>query len=308
VNDVLIFVNPIAGRGKGKAIASRISRALSRAGMTPRVMSKAAHQLADTELLGESPATAMISIGGDGTLRGAVERMLAFGGGDPSNVPPVLVVPLGTANLMSRHLGLAWDEPSIGRQVVEAIANRQIMQLDAARANDRLFLLMAGVGIDAAVVHELDRIRNGPIDLTSYALPAVLALHKYDYPSLTVEIDGKIVFNNEPAMAFVGNAPEYGTGFPILSQARSDDGMLDVCVLPCRSHRHIVRLLMAVVAGDHIHQEGVVYAKARSIRITSPQQVPVQIDGDASGHTPLKIDLLPKRLAFIVNRQVGSRL
>jgi diacylglycerol kinase family enzyme len=49
-------------------------------------------------------------------------------------------------------------------------------QLDAATANGELFLLMAGIGLDAKIVHELDRLRSGPIDLTSYALPAALAL------------------------------------------------------------------------------------------------------------------------------------
>ena len=62
----------------------------------------------------------------------------------------------------------------------------------------------------------------------------------------------------------------------------------------------VVKLLMAVATGDHVHEEGVIYQKGRSIQIDSPQPVPVQIDGEASGHTPLSIELLPFRLPFIV--------
>lgn len=305
-DEVFIFANPIAGRGKGKAVTARIVRALEQQGYRARHFQKAASELADEELHSEKPPLAMVTIGGDGTLRGAVERMLTFCGGVASKVPSVVVVPLGTANLMARHLSLRWNLRNVGPEVVACIAARRLAHLDVAMANDRIFLLMAGVGMDAAIVHELDRVRSGPIDYTSYALPAVLALQKYDYPALRVHVDGKLVFDSLPGMAFVGNAAEYGLGFPILTHAVSTDGLLDVCVLPCRSRQEVIMHLMAVATGDHIHQEGVVYLKCKSVRIESAQQVPVQIDGEASGHTPLKIDLLPERLRFIVRESVGS--
>ena len=228
----------------------------------------------------------------------AAERLLRFANDDAWRVPPILVVPLGTANLMSRHLAVDWNKAE--NQIAAAITNQKIISLDTARANEDLFLLMVGVGIDAAVVHEMDRLRSGPIDFSSYALPAILALQQYDYPPLRVEVDGKILVSDLPAMAFVGNVPEYGTGFPILTEAKSDDGVLDICVLPCRSRLEVLRLLMATATGDHVREEGVIYARGRSVRIDTLRPVPVQIDGDAAGHTPLVIDLLPSRLRFIV--------
>jgi YegS/Rv2252/BmrU family lipid kinase len=298
--DVFIFANPIAGRGRGKQIAVRIAQQLKHEKFNVHRFEKPAAATSDAELASAAGAYAAITIGGDGTLRAAVERLIAFSSGDLKRIPPVLVVPLGTANLMSRHLGIAWDDETIATQVAIALLNGKTQYLDAARANGRLFLLMAGVGIDAMVVHELDRLRSGPIDLTSYALPALLAIHRYDYPPLHVEIDGEVVCHNTPAMAFVGNTPEYGTGFPILTQARSDDGLLDVCVLPCRTRLQVIRLLMHAATGDHVREEGVIYRKAKKVKIASPQEVPVQIDGDAAGHTPLEIELLPFKLPFIV--------
>ena len=79
------------------------------------------------------------------------------------------------------------------------------MMLDAARANGRLFLLMAGVGLDATVVHELDRVRRGSISYASYAMPILATLGRYDFPHLNVEVDGKRLVENQPALAFVGN-------------------------------------------------------------------------------------------------------
>src|SRR5207248_2880051 len=105
--------------------------------------------------------------------------------------PPLLTVPMGTANLLGRHLGTLWPDRDLATRVAEAIGAMRTVRLDAATANDELFLLMAGIGLDAKIVHELDRLRSGPIDLTSYALPAALALGFYTYPALTVWVDGK---------------------------------------------------------------------------------------------------------------------
>jgi YegS/Rv2252/BmrU family lipid kinase len=298
LQEAFVFANPIAGRGRGSAFAARIARQLRDAGIHPRIFRKAIDQISDEELRSEQSPLAVIVIGGDGTLRAVAERLLQFADHDAARVPPILVAPLGTANLMAKHLNISWNDSA--DPICTAVLNQKIVSLDAAMANQRLFLLMVGVGIDAAVVHEMDRLRSGPIDLTSYALPALLALQQYDYMPLSVEVDGTAILKNRPAMAFVGNVSEYGTGFPILTDAKSDDGLLDVCVLPCKSRLDVLRLLMLAAAGEHVSEEGVGYVRGRSVRIDSPRAAPVQIDGEASGHTPLKIELLQSRLRFIV--------
>jgi diacylglycerol kinase (ATP) len=295
VPSLIIFANPIAGRGKGRAIARRLATRLSRDGYTAHTILERADASDVSERARD--ATAAIVIGGDGTLRGVARHLYATLRG---RIPPLLVVPMGTANLMGVHLGLQWNDAALEDQVSAALARHQILELDAARANGDLFLLMAGVGVDARVVHELDRLRSGPIDLTSYVLPAALALGFYDYPPLEVTLDGKSIFASRPAMAFVGNIREYGTGFPILPHARPDDGLLDVCVLPCQSRAQVLKLILCAAAGEHLQEEGVIYAKGKHVRIQSPREVPIQVDGEAAGHTPVEIDLLPTRIPFIV--------
>jgi diacylglycerol kinase (ATP) len=307
---VLLLANPIAGRGRGGRIAAALQDVLGRAGVEVRVFLQRADRIEPRALrdaVGDDADSAAISIGGDGTLRGVAEALVgAFAGDDDSvtaadhHIPPLLVVPLGTANLMGKHLGVDWHRRSFEEAVLDAIRRRQTVQLDAARADGKIFLLMAGIGIDAAVVHQLARVRKGPIDLSSYVLPAALALGNYRYPPLRVIVDGTEVFPMSPGMAFIGNVPEYGTGFPILPMARSDDGLLDVCVLPCASPQEAIHLVLRAAAGEHVDAEGVVYTKGTRVRVESPQDIPVQVDGDAAGHTPVDIDLLPVRLPFIV--------
>jgi diacylglycerol kinase family enzyme len=314
-DQVLIFANPIAGRGRSRDMAARLERRLRRDGYAVRVLFDRPESVPDAVL--PADATVALVIGGDGTLRAVADRLLAPSGVSlagvtagqpevtvppPAAMPPLLVIPLGTANLMGRHLGIKWDEANLEDQVSRAVARRQVSGLDAARANGRLFLLMAGIGFDAHVVHELDRVRDGPIGYASYILPAAMAFGSYQYPSLRVTVDGREVFTPAPAVAFVGNVAEYGTGFPMLPHARPDDGLLDVCVLPCGSRGDVMRLFLQAAVGEHVLADGVVYTKGKRVIVETagPRPAPIQLDGDAFGQTPLTVDLLPVRLPFIV--------
>lgn len=292
-DSILIFANPIAGRGSGAQIASELERLFSQQGLHARKYLEKPIDLQDQDLC--TPARAAIVIGGDGTLRGVAERLLQAG-----SVPPLLPVPLGTANLMGRHLGIRWNPDHVAEQVSHAVHTGKIRHLDAGRANNQLFLLMAGVGFDAQVVYHLDRLRRGPIQVWDYAVPAALSLLSPPVWPLRVSLDGNEIFPLQSGLAFVGNLSEYGTGFPVLPYARADDGLLDVCVLPCKSHADLVRLFLMAAAGEHVQSEGVIYQRGKHVEIDSPGQVMVQVDGDPAGYTPVTIDLLPTQLPFIV--------
>ncbi len=301
LENILIFANPIAGRGEGAAIARQLEERLRADGYAVRTFLDRPEEIDVKQL--DAGARAAIVIGGDGTLRAVADRLFRTPGGPSATTPPgppLLAVPLGTANLMGRHLGIQWQAETLAERVSEVVARCKVIRLDTARANGQLFLLMAGVGFDAHVVHELQRARAGPIRFTSYLLPAALAMGYYEYAALRVIADGREVFPSAPAIAFVGNISEYGTGFPILPDARPDDGVLDLCVLPCNSRAQVMSLFLMAAAGEHTQAEGSVYLKVRHVRIESDHPIPVQVDGDTAGHTPVEIDLLPLRLPFIV--------
>ena len=293
MQEVLIFANPISGRGRGRDIAARLEHRLRADGYQPRVFMQHASRL-PADALAHRPR-AVVVIGGDGTLRTVAERLITLG----TDPPPLLPIGLGTANLMARHLGLRWTDESMEDTVSEAIARMQILPFDAGRANGKLFLLMVGVGFDAHVVHELDRLRKGPISLINYFEPAARALSGYRFQTLRVTVDGAEAWRDR-GLAFVGNIKEYGTMFPVIPHAKPDDGLLDACLLPCRDPVELIRLFLHAAAGEHVMAEGAVYVRGKQIRIESKEPVPVQIDGDPGGHTPVEIDLLPFRLPFIV--------
>jgi len=309
VERIAIFANPIAGKGKGRRISESLRDRFTRQGWEARLVAEHPSK-ASAEIL--QGITAAVSIGGDGTLRSVVERVTDNAAHEG---PGVLVVPMGTANLMGRHLGVTLATKGVEERAVEMIAARRIVHLDtgvmrtcagssSATADSshvgasRLFLLMVGIGIDGAIVHALDRVRSGPIGFASYLMPAFETLTGYEYPHISVEVDGKMLWANKPGVAWAGNVKEYGTGFEILPEARSDDGLLDVCILPARSATDLISHFMHAALGEHIHGEGVLYTKGQRVKVTADRPVAIQADGDPAGFTPAEIELTTTRVGF----------
>lgn len=307
MQQVLIFANPISGRGSGAAVAQSIEAELLRRGYAVRTFLSRVESVPWES----GDIKAAVVIGGDGTLRGVAQW--AIESATRLNQPlragccmpyPLLIVPMGTANLMGKHLGIAWTEEQLPRHVADALERGRVVELDAASTDRGVFLLMAGIGVDAWIVHELDRLRRGkPIGgMWTYLFPGLRALAAYSFPQIEVFVDEKLMFPRARGLALVGNVAEYGVGFPILPYASPNDELLDVCVMPCASQADLLRLFIAAAGGAHVGMEGVVYLKGRRVRIESPDAVPVQVDGEPAGTTPVEIDLLSGKIPFIVPR------
>src|SRR4051794_6366181 len=97
VKRVLVFANPIAGRGLGDVIARRVRNGLRAGGFDARMCLRPPAALTADDV--PPDLVAVIAIGGDGTARAVAERLYELAE-PPAEPPPMLLVPLGTANLM----------------------------------------------------------------------------------------------------------------------------------------------------------------------------------------------------------------
>ncbi len=291
---VNIFANPIAGRGRGKWTAQRLEKRLQADGYDVRTCFERPEEIKLSDVDGE--IRAVITIGGDGTLRAVADRLLELRG----EVPPLLPVPFGTANLMGMHLGINWNDNALESGVSDAIEHLNIKTLDAGRANGAVIL---------ADCQRWFRRRGGsrthpnsqrPDQQGKLPFPDICDAAHYKFPAVRVSVDGKEVWPSNPGIVFVGNVKEYGAGFPMLPFAKPDDGLLDICILPCKSRLDLIRLFIEAAVQQHVKNEQTLYLTGKHIRIESDQDTAVQLDGDAAGHTPLDISLLPVRLPFIV--------
>lgn len=294
--DILVFANPISGLGRGLSIAQSVTEAAQRSGFNARMYLEHPSLLPES-WLPDDPAGVVIAIGGDGTLRGVVDRLLRSTG---RPLPRILTIPLGTANLVATHLHSRWKRNHIERDVLHAIRHGNLRKLDIATANDHAMLAIGGVGFDAQVVHELSSHRRGPITYADYVLPAMRSIAGYRFHPITITADSQVVLRDTAAIAFVGNIPEYGAGFSVTPTARSDDGELDLCILPCTNWQDLLELGCICGTGQQVASQRAIYRRVKQVEISSDTPVPVQIDGDEGGFTPVVFSLLDRQLTFIV--------
>jgi diacylglycerol kinase family enzyme len=235
---------------------------------------------------------AVVAAGGDGTA-----ALVA------NHVPPeapLALLPLGTENLLSKYLDVSADP-----QCVCDVIDRGItVQLDAGRADGRIFLLMVGCGFDAEVVRRMHAARTGHIHQLSYAKPLIDALRRYPYPTLRIRCDGPGADGSDldvkASWAFVVNLPRYAMGLNFAPDAIGTDGLLDVCTFRHGTLWRGLWYLSHVFFGSHRSLGGCTTARARRVRIEAETEVPYQLDGDPGGLLPVDIQVLPRRVNMLV--------
>ena len=100
----------------------------------------------------------VVALGGDGTVNEVVNGVLSDGAGE--DVPAIAVVPGGSTNVFARALGLPTDWAEGTAVILEALRDRRTRAIGLGRADDRYFTFCAGFGMDADVIHRVERSRR----------------------------------------------------------------------------------------------------------------------------------------------------
>ena len=286
----IIIINPKAGAARAWPLCRRLETNLSRMGykvcVQPTTHRGHAHQLAQKA---RSIADLVAAVGGDGTVA-EVANGLAYA------KIPLLIAPAGTENIIATELGL-----SNGPAKLETLLSRgQAHAVDLGCVNGRYFLAVLGAGFDADVIHRVHKTRQGHISHLSYFWPIWRTFWEYRFPALQVEADGELLYDG-PALAFVGNMARYAVGLRVLRDAQFDDGLLDLCVFPCRWHGRLALHSATTLLQIHPERRSVIYRRCRNIVISSNvQQVRVQVDGDPAGNLPARIEVCPGALSVLM--------
>lgn len=287
---VFIVFNPNSGRGRSPLIAADIAKLLELQGIESVRLTLGQYLSSTTS----ADCTCVCALGGDGTVRAIVDT---FAREHAVASPPIAVVALGTANLISKHLAVPWSAQAGLDLLVQAIVGGNTRDMDIPTANDKPFLIMCSSGFDAQVVHELAAHRSGPITRFSYLPALARSWLGFDGNPVEVHADGKRIFGPEPALVVVANAPEYGTGFTFNPNASSNDGKLDLTIFSMQERKHVVSTAWAAVTGT-VGKAAALMTTATTLEIHGDS--PAQIDGEAFGRTPVRIALLPFRQRFVV--------
>lgn len=288
---VACLFNPISGAGRARVRAEAVGEAIRNAGHEAVLLETrrdAAENWLDPVLPG---ASALIVCGGDGAVR------LAAGSASRAGIP-IHQCPSGTENLFAKAFGMRPDPGAIAA-ALEAGRTRRI---DTGDANGEPFLIMASIGFDAEVVHDLSAHRDGPISHRSYVKPILRQLRRWEAPRLQVAVDGDPIADTD-AFAIVGNLKQYAGGLDPARLADPADGVLDALVFPARGAASLVRWAAEIATGLHLRDRRLRYRVGRVVEIASPRPIRMQLDGDASesgAATRIRIEIRPASLDVLL--------
>jgi len=309
---VLILVNPTAGARAGRDRVDALRRQLEGEGLRVETIT-------DLEALGravgkpcDQSIRAVVAAGGDGTASAVVNTT-------PPETP-IAVLPLGTENLLAKYLEYPFSLAELSHTIVHGAS----VAIDAGRAGDRLFLLMAGCGFDAHVVRRLHLHRRGHIRHATYIKPILESIRRYEYPEMRIHCEPRVEdaggsvatgagrSNSPPAVltarwVFVVNLPKYAGGLRLVPDAVGTDGLLDACLFEHGSLVHGLRYLVGILQGRHHEWEDCRRVTAERIRIESDREVPYQLDGDPGGVLPVEITAMPGRMRALVTEAWALR-
>lgn len=230
--------------------------------------------------------TTVVAAGGDGTINEVVNGI----GESEINLG---ILPLGTMNVFATELALPYGNLE---KCWEIICSGRIREVDLPKADERYFVQLAGIGLDAQVVEETSLGLKKSIGPLSY-LVSVAQVAARKPPRLVMEYDGDR--SMEGSFILIGNGRFYGGPFVVFKNAQIDDGLLDVIVCKNIGYFDVIRYLHSALFGEHINQPDVEYFQTHSAVVRSDDRVPVEVDGDVIGNLPVSFGFSPRKLRVL---------
>ncbi len=284
-----MIYNPIAGQRHGVRLRKTI-RVLAASGASLSVIETQGPGDAERAAAGASDTDTDILIvaGGDGTINEVVNGLMAA----PGPVPPMAIIPLGTANVLAQEIGLK----SFSGKIAAAILGEGRISVYPGRANGRYFLMMGGVGFDAEVVANVDPALKRRTGKFAYLVEVLNQSRRHRFETCLGEIDG-VPF--ESRWVVVCNGRHYGGPFVAAPLANLTEPGFSVCLLD-GARFDIPRYGAALALGRLSHQHDVRILPGHRVRIDSPVGSKVQGDGDIIGCVPIEITAADRPIELVV--------
>jgi len=286
---ITLIANPISGGRKDKTeLLKIVSDYFSQNGIKVTLKTTSRRGEA-TEFAKQSVRNSddlVVVVGGDGTINevasGLVGSEVAMG-----------IIPMGSGNGLARTLRI----PQNIEKACKLISEGDRVKIDTGKANGRFFVLVAGVGFDAAVGKRFDEHhKRGPI---SYFYIGTKEFFLYKPEILKISFDDHSL-EVKPFLIAVANGQQYGNNAIIAPDAKLNSGFLDITIIHNTSVFQLIRALPKLFSGRLKGYPNADFYQAKSVRIQRSAPGVLNIDGEpVDEQSVIEISILPKCLKII---------
>jgi diacylglycerol kinase (ATP) len=288
---IAVVANPSKTLGGGLL---ELRRELERAGITDPLWHEVAKSkkapAAVKQALADG-AELVFAWGGDGLVQRCIDVLAG------SDVP-LAVLPAGTSNLLATNLELPLD-------IAEAVAiglRGDRRRIDVGRFNGERFAVMAGSGIDAAMIRDADGSLKDRLGRVAYVWAGLKHLRSKPF-GVEVKVDGVTWFTGDVTCVLIGNLGRLFGGIEVFGDARPDDGKLEVGVITADGFTQWARTAARTMVAPADTSPFLQAAKATSVKVKANRKVLYELDGgDRTKTKSFKVKVEPAAVTLCVPR------
>lgn len=232
----------------------------------------------------------IIAGGGDGTinevLNGIIDKDVVMG-----------VLPMGTENVFCKAMGIPLEIKEACRHFLESKEKR----IDVGVANKHHFLMMAGIGLDAHIISDMDPELKKALGGVGFILKGVdFLVHRIQEvyrPTVKLRLNDKDeLIESKFWIILVGNQSYYSGTIKLATKAKIDDGLLDILVFPFIDNETMLQQLVSAMTETHLELGEVMYYQSKDFTIETDHPIFSQADGELIDKTPLHFTVKHKAL------------
>jgi diacylglycerol kinase (ATP) len=299
VPKTVFLVNPASANGKTGRRWPEIARAAHGAGLHGEaIFSERPGQLGELARgAADDGADLLVVVGGDGTVHEVVNGIAG------REDVELALIPRGTGWDFARGHGIS---KRLDRALRVAL-DGQARPFDLGRATYRAdgrdetawFANMASVGMSGAVAAKANATTKALGAKTSYLLALGIVFARWKNVRLRVEVgEERREGLMEDTIVAVGRY--LAGGMMITPDAEPDDGLFDVLLIGDVTKTELVRVMPKIYRGTHLpHPKGEVL-RGSTVSIEAEEPLPVQLDGEQPGSTPVRFELVPAAIRLRV--------
>lgn len=287
---LIILLNPSAGRQRARRRFSKALEVLRSKGAEPDIQESRSreHLIELARQAAEAKPELVVSAGGDGTHHYVINGLAG------SSVP-LGILSLGSGNDFANGLGVPLEPRAAAGTLLDGVPRT----IDLARVGTRFYGCIAGAGFDSVVTRFANERVHWVHGSPAYAWSILRCLkyyrpHRVEIRSSARDYSGDVIF------VTVGNSVSYGGGVKMAPQARLDDGLLDVCVVPKMSRLELLRWVPSAYRGQHLRHPRIEYFQAAQVTLESASRLELFGDGEFLQELPATIEAVRGALRVIV--------
>jgi YegS/Rv2252/BmrU family lipid kinase len=295
---VAVVFNPVTGGGDTAGRKRDTQHALQGAGLDVLWLETTREDPGQglTRRALEGGAELVMAQGGDGTVMACVTGLTG-------TEVPLAVLPGGTGNLLATN----FDIPSDLEGAIGIALDGDRVRLDVAAMDDDRFVVMGGLGFDAAMLRDANPKLKERLGAVAYVLSGFRHLRRRA-SRFELRLDDQPPITRVGQGVLIGNLGRLQGGLPVMPDARPDDGLLDVAVLQTRTVLDWLALAVRLLLRRRRRKDpSLELFQARRVEVRCDQPQPVERDGDpADPRDHLVVEVVPAALTLCVPPGKGT--